>query len=265
MRVLKSLERSAPPPRTRERRRRRDDKPNHERWLVSYADFITLMFALFTTLYAISTVDAKKLESMIQSTQQAFEPGSAARRGQPEPGQRPASTPSRSADTSAEAGVDELRRQMTGRLDKDVRAGRVEIGRDRRGLVISIREAGSFAVGSADLSPDAQALLREIGAVLGGVGNQILVEGHTDDVPIHTPRFASNWELSTTRATNVIAFLLDHAGIAPPRVSAAGYAEHHPKAPNTSDANRTRNRRVDLIVLNPLSESGGETGRVAAH
>ena len=129
----------------------------------------------------------------------------------------------------------------------------MEIEKDRRGLVISIREAGSFAVGSADLSSDAQSLLLEIGSILAGIGNQVLIEGHTDDIPIHTARFASNWELSTTRATNVIAFLLDRAKVLPDHVSAAGYAEHHPKVANSSDANRTRNRRVDIIILNPTA------------
>jgi chemotaxis protein MotB len=264
MRVLKSLDEASPRPVKRRReRRRRADLPNHERWLVSYADFITLMFALFTTLYAISTVDARKLGSMVASAQQAFEPKTAASRGQPEPGRR-AVAPVVPAGPG-EAGMAELQKQVRERLEKDVREDRVEIERDGRGLVISIREAGSFAVGSADLSPDAQWLLKEIGSILAGVGNQVLVEGHTDDVPIHTSRFASNWELSTTRATNVIAFLLEHAGIASQRVSAAGYAEHRPKAPNTSDANRTRNRRVDLIVLNPAAEAAGVPGSASAH
>ena len=258
MRVLKSMESSAPGRRKRERRRH-TDPPSHERWLVSYADFITLMFALFTTLYGISTVDAKKLGSMMESAQEAFEPKSTATGGQPEAGKRPASEPTKTVELSPEIGVAELQRQMAERLDKDVREERVEIGRDARGLIISIREAGSFAVGSADLSPDAQLLLKEIGEVLRGVGNPILVEGHTDDVPIHTTRFASNWELSTTRATNVIAFLLDRAGIPSQRVSAAGYAEHHPKVPNTSDGNRTRNRRVDLIVQNGAADRPPQT------
>jgi len=265
MHVLKSLEPSVAPRVRKRARRRHADSPNHERWLVSYADFITLMFALFTTLYGISTVDAKKLGSMMESAQEAFEPKSNAAGGQKEAGRRPASKPSPRADDPSQIGITQLQKQVTERLAKDVRDDRVEIERDGRGLVISIREAGSFAVGSADLSPDAQLLLKQIASILSGVGNHLLIEGHTDDVPIHTARFASNWELSTTRATNVIAFLLDQGGIAPQRVSAAGYAEHHPKAPNTSDANRTRNRRVDLIVLNPVPDTADSSGGSAAH
>jgi chemotaxis protein MotB len=237
----------------RKRRQRSADHPNHERWLVSYADFITLMFAVFATLYAISTVDAQKLHSMVESTQQAFEPTDPSKTSQILIGQQPAL--SKNAGPGGEVGLADLQREVTRRLVRELAEHRVEIERDHRGLVISIREAGSFAVGSADLSADAQALLQEIGGVLTGISNQVLIEGHTDDTPIHTARFASNWELSTTRATNVIAFLLDHANVRPDHISASGYGEFHPRVANTSDSNRTRNRRVDLIILNPATST----------
>jgi chemotaxis protein MotB len=240
---------STPQPLRRSKRQPEHEHPNHERWLVSYADFITLMFAVFATLYAISTVDAKKLQAIVESAQQAFDPkAAAARQRVPE---QPAAHKNTKAD--AEAAFNNLQAEIIKRLAKQLAEHRVEIERDHRGLVVSIREAGSFAVGSSDLSTDAQALLQEIGSILSGIDNHVLVEGHTDDVPIHTSRFASNWELSTARATNVIAFLLVHTGVAPDHVSAAGYAEYHPRVPNSSDVNRTRNRRVDLIVLNPTA------------
>jgi len=228
---------------------------------VSYADFITLMFAVFATLYAISTVDAQKLHSMVESTQQAFEPKASNASDQILVGRKPEAILSKNAGPGAEVGLADLQRELTKRLAKEISEQRVEIEKDRRGVVISIREAGSFAVGSADLSGDARSLLLKIGTVLVGIGNQLLVEGHTDDIPIHTARFASNWELSTTRATNVIAFLLDRAKLPSDHVSAAGYAEHHPKVVNSSDANRTRNRRVDLIILNPATGVVDEPGQ----
>jgi chemotaxis protein MotB len=251
-------------PSRRRKRRPQSEHPNHERWLVSYADFITLMFAVFATLYAISTVDAQKLHSMVESAQQAFDPKSAAAGSQILVGNQPSPALSKNAGPGGEVGLADLQSQITKRLAKEVADQRVEIEKDHRGLVISIREAGSFALGSADLSADAQALLLEIGSVLSGIGNHVLVEGHTDDIPIHTARFASNWELSTTRATNVIAFLLDRASVSPEHVAAAGYAEHHPKVANSSDANRTRNRRVDLIILNPTS-GGADPAQAVAH
>jgi chemotaxis protein MotB len=241
-------------PGRRRRRRRQAEHVNHERWLVSYADFITLMFAVFATLYAISTVDSKKLQSMVESAQQAFDPKAAAAATTARL-DLSSHTPASPRTPNAEAAFDDLQTQIVKRLAKQVADHHVEIGRDHRGLVVSIREAGSFAVGSADLSADAQVLLQEVGSILSGIDNQVLVEGHTDDVPIHTARFASNWELSTARATNVIAFLLDRGKLAPDHVSAAGYGEYHPRVPNSSDVNRTRNRRVDLIVLNQTTSA----------
>jgi chemotaxis protein MotB len=244
-----------PSPR-RPKRRRAQEHANHERWLVSYADFVTLLFAFFTAMYAISTVDAKKLKVMVESTRAAFDPKAASAAGSRIlSGTKPPPKLSMGAGPGGEVGLADVQKQITERLAKQIADRRVEIEKDRRGLVISIREAGAFAVGSAELSGDAQLLLRDVGSVLSGIGNEVRVEGHTDDIPIHTTRFTSNWELSTTRATTVIAFLLEHAGVHPEQVAAAGYAEYHPRVANSSDANRTRNRRVDLIILSPTASA----------
>ncbi len=238
------------PPR-RQKRRRAEEHANHERWLVSYADFMTLMFAFFTALYAISTVDAKKLNSMMESLQEAFQPGSASAQSRILVGTKPAPTLSKAAGPGGEVGLADLEKRLSKQLADAIAEKRIDIEMDRRGLVISIREAGSFPAGSSDLSDAAHALLRELRSVLTEVGNLVRIEGHTDDVPIHTARFASNWELSTARATNVIAFLLESPALRPDHFSAAGYAEYHPRVPNESDANRARNRRVDIVILNP--------------
>jgi chemotaxis protein MotB len=203
-------------------------------------------------MYAISTVDAKKLSSMAASVHVAFEPKAVASTTQV----------SRQPDAAAEEapmvvrpverlGLADLQKHLTARLAQAASEDRVEIESDHRGLVVSIRESGSFSTGRTDLSEPARALLDEIGAALVEVGNKVLVEGHTDDVPIRTPRFASNWELSTGRATSVIAYLLDHFAIKPERLSAAGYAEFHPRVPNVSAENRARNRRIDIVILRP--------------
>ncbi len=127
----------------------------------------------------------------------------------------------------------------------------LELGASTRGLVISLPEAGSFPPGQADLSPRAQAVMRDLATTLRHYPNQIRVEGHTDDIPIHTPRFASNWELSTARATRVVQFLIDEGGLDPVRLAAAGYGEFRPRVPNTTAEARARNRRVDIVVLDP--------------
>jgi chemotaxis protein MotB len=228
---------------------------------VSYADFITLLFAFFTTLYAISTVDAKKLTSMVDSMQEAFEPGAAAAQQGLLAGNRPPPVLSKGAGPGGEVGLADIEKRVKTALATAVSEKRVDIEVDQRGLVISVREAGSFTAGSADLSDDAQALLGELGTVLATIDNLVQIEGHTDDVPIHTARFASNWELSTARATNVIAYLLEHASLRPEQFSAAGYAEFHPRVPNASPADRARNRRVDIVILKPsTADASGATG-----
>ncbi len=242
------------------RRRRAGPPPSHERWLVSYADFITLLFAFFTTMYAISTVDAQKLSKMVNSMQVALHgtapaaPADAPTAAEPAP---PPAAPER-------AGLAELRDQLAARLRRQIDGGDVALDLDSRGLVISIREAGSFAVGSAELSDEARRLLVEIGGPLAELSNQIRVEGHTDDTPIRTERYRSNWELSTARATTVIAFMAEQVGIDAQRLSAAGYGEFRPRAPNATATARAQNRRVDLVILNPATRATEEpetTGR----
>ena len=246
-----------PMPRRRRKRRRPEDHANHERWLVSYADFMTLMFAFFTALYAISTVDSKKLTAMVESVQEAFQPGRASAPRGLLTGEALTPTPAKDAGPGpgAEVGLADLEKRLSTQLANAVAEKRIDIELDGRGLVISIREAGSFPAGSSDLSDAARALLRELGSVLAEVGNLVRIEGHTDDVPIHTARFASNWELSTTRATNVIAFLIENPALLPDHFSAAGYGQYHPRVPNESVANRARNRRVDIVILSPSANA----------
>jgi chemotaxis protein MotB len=253
----------------RRQRRHRHEHVNHERWLVSYADFVTLLFAVFVAMYAMSNIDAKKLETMVSSLQEAFSPSEAAaleklaKDGHILSATKPPPKLSKGAGPGGEVGLGEVRERIRAGLAQDILQKRVEIEMDRRGLVISIREAGSFALGSSDLSPDAQAILQQIGITLGEVNNRIRVEGHTDDVPIHTARYASNWELSTARATNVVAFFLAHSEVRPERLSAAGYAEFYPRVPNSSEGGRARNRRVDLVILNPSTETAEEPTKAA--
>ena len=248
---------------TRRRRRSAPSPVSHERWLVSYADFITLLFAFFTTMYAISTVDAKKLSSVVASMQTAFATDGAAARGAGGMPQRlllPAAQQGRGPRSGHEqpaAGLQEVKARLRVKLSGQVDSGLVDVEVDPRGLVVSIREAGSFTTGRAELSPVAEAVLAELAVALLEVGNAVRVEGHTDDVPIHNERFASNWELSTARATSVVAYLL-RRGVQPERLSAAGYGEFHPRGPNDTEGSRALNRRVDVIVLNPVTQAREE-------
>jgi chemotaxis protein MotB len=236
------------------RRKRPQPHVNHERWLVSYADFITLLFAFFTTMYAISTVDAQKMSKMVASMQVAL-------KGDPLQPAAPVPLPQNGVPQPIVPRLDNLvvlRQQLASRLQRQIEHGNVEIGVDARGLVVSIREAGSFASGSAELSEGARALLAEIAAPLSELPHPVRIEGHTDDTPIRNSRFRSNWELSTARATQVIAYLQNELGLSAARLSAAGYGEFHPRVPNASGEARAENRRVDLVILNAATTTAEE-------
>jgi chemotaxis protein MotB len=246
------------------RQRRAPAAVSHtDRWLISYADFITLLFAFFVTMYAISTVDQKKLAKAVAAFHTAFadsqvSPGPTPLPSLPRPPAGPPGTP-------AEGTLGDLKARLATRLGPGLEH-RVELNMDQRGLVVSVREAGSFSTGRAELVPEAQELFRQIALNLVDISNHVRVEGHTDDVPIHTVRYASNWELSTARATNVVAFFTEQVALPPDRLSAAGYAEFHPRVPNDSPDHRAENRRVDIVVLNSQTlsreEPLGIAGRV---
>lgn len=214
---------------------------SRDRWLISYADFITLLFAFFTTMYAISTVDQAKLSSVAEGLQQALD---STRQKSNDAGARPAVSSSLLTQDQRDA-----RAVLERDLAEDLRSGRMELLEDGRGLVLSIPEASAFEIGSADLSTAAQQAIGRLAGSLRQVANPVLIEGHTDDVPIHSARFRSNWDLSTARATAVVQWLIEREGFEPTRLSAAGYGEFHPRVPNESAAARARNRRVDIVIL----------------
>ncbi|MGD9905715.1 MAG: flagellar motor protein MotB [Vicinamibacterales bacterium] len=212
---------------------------SRDRWLVSYADFMTLLCAFFTTLYASSLVSPPTAAAVPPPR-----PAPVVER----PVAAPAAPPAAAADPLAA-----LRDRLSAALDDEIVAGRLQLVDDRRGLVVEVPEAAAFAPGQATLTPTARAMMRRIGSALADLPHPVRVEGHTDDAPIRTPRFASNWELSTARATDVVALFVHEAGLAASRLSAAGYGEHRPRAANDSAAGRLRNRRVDIVVLNPAA------------
>jgi chemotaxis protein MotB len=219
-----------------------------DRWVLSYADFITLMFAFFTTLYAASNVDAARFSTVASGLNQALT------RTEPAPREPKPLTVGGDGVLPGERALVELRRDLRDVLDlKELR-----LTEDRRGLVLSIPEAGAFPAGSSEISATAHDLMSRIATALQRIPNAVRVEGHTDGTPIHTARFASNWELSTARATSVVEFLIERGGIAPARLSAAGYAEFHPVADNQDASTRFRNRRVDIIILNNATQTAEE-------
>jgi chemotaxis protein MotB len=246
------------------RRERRRGHVSHERWLVSYADFITLLFAFFVVLYASSKSDQKKQAQVSQAINSAFESLGIF----PDAARKPANLKNVSAisrdeavtpmniimgeDVLAPAQVKEdlarVQKQLEKMLSNEIAQHTVSIQMGKDGLVISLREAGFFSSGSATPHAATLPVLREIAAALGRTAYDVRIEGHTDNVPIHNAEFDSNWELSSARATRIARVFLASSAIAPERLSAAGYAEYHPVTSNTTDSGRAENRRVDLVV-----------------
>lgn len=210
-----------------------------DRWLFGYADIVTLLFACFASLYAAGftpvTAAAVVVEPLpVDQTPVAIE--------------QPVEVEPPSALALAFEQV----------IGDQVDLPGVEMTSGSRGLVISLPEAGSFPPGRAELSDSARAVMTDLADRLRDLPNIIRVEGHTDDVPIATPQFASNWDLSTARATRVVEFLVDECAIDPARLAAAGYAEHRPRLANATPEARARNRRVDIVVLDPVIASREE-------
>jgi chemotaxis protein MotB len=220
-----------------------------DRWLFGYADIVTLLFACFASLYAAKlaapvTADAAlKADAPTASAPAVVAPGATATPPAPIVAAPPEPSP--------------LERALESVLGRDGNLPGVEVATSVRGLVISLPEAGSFPAGRAELSDAARSVMLDMADQLRPLPNQIRVEGHTDDVPIHTAQFGSNWELSTARATTVVQFLIEAGGVDASRLAAAGYAEYRPRLPNDSPDHRARNRRVDIVILDP-SAAGQE-------
>lgn len=270
-----------------DRRRRLDHSDGEheggdERWLLTYSDMITLLMALFIIMWAISTVNMAKFDDLKRSLSSAFngtpledgqsvlEPGESALQPEGSPMEPvvevdPASAikakldakqaqVQKVADDAARKEFEELMR-IKSAIEKFAAThgfrGRLRASVDERGLVVRLlTDEVLFDPGDNVVKSRSLPLLAKISSLLrdGEISNRVRVEGNTDPVPISTARFRSNWELSTARATSVLQYLLEH-GIAPKRLSAAGYADQHPVATNRTAVGRALNRRVDLVVL----------------
>lgn len=233
------------------RRRRQADHPHasHERWLISYADFITLLFAFFVVMYAASRGSQTRVMELAQAIQTAFAelgmftPASSHLSLVPAPPAEESTTPQVLAPLAA------LKKRLGNDLAQEIAAHEISLNLNRQGLVIRLAEAGFFDSGSDQLRPGVKPVLERIANALAPLPNPVRVEGHTDNVPIHNARFASNWQLSTARATELVRMFITDYHLQPERMSAAGYAEFHPIASNSDAAGRQLNRRVDVVVV----------------
>lgn len=237
------------------RKRREPEAENHERWLVSYADFITLLFAFFVMMYANSKTDQARAQQISHSFRTAMAEGSMTRAFARFMGIHPDSTHMPTSEMEAKANHEDARLgasmdELKDLLKKEIAGGRVEVRLEKRGLVISLREAAFFPSGNDMIEPKTLAVLESIARELVQLPNPIRLEGHTDSVPISTGRFRSNWELSAARGISILSLFSSRYGIPRERMSISGFAETAPIASNLTAEGRARNRRVDIVLLN---------------
>ena len=268
-------------------RRRQPAHENHERWLVSYADFITLLFAFFVVMFASSQRDKTKSAQMSEAVKEAFEkghlsssmaailggaaddkgrgnaqmrgPGGAVRATPSEPGKIVELTPS-------------LRR-LSEDLAAEIREGKIEVSLQQRGLVVSLKQAAFFPSGTDAIEPGTFTALEKVATVIRKLPNPVRMEGHTDAVPINTARFHSNWELSAARSIAMMELFSTRFSVRRDQMAISGYADTVPVADNDTEEGRKQNRRVDILILNehgvmgepqhsapPVPKSGGSAG-----
>lgn len=254
------------------RRRTEEEHENHERWLVSYADFITLLFAFFVVMYAISSVNEGKYKVLSNSLVNAFknttgQPGGqpiAVIQGAPVLPPKPVVQVARLPDQEKKAEQRDKMRNVASdimqALQPLVAQGKVRLLETSRGVTIEINDSILFSLGQARLQGESIAALQAVAAVLAGSDFPITIEGHTDNVPIATLQFPSNWELSAMRATTVLR-LFNDAGVGAERLTAIGYGETRPVETNTTAEGRARNRRVSIQIDSARPEEPTEIQR----
>lgn len=242
--------------------KRRRHKGGHEeehpdeRWLVSYADMITVLMILFIMLYAVSSVNISKYHALQRSTAKALGHDPNADTPpigpKPNPQQKPVADPTKKTSDNEDP-VDKIVQQLKAQVKAKKLSGVVEISRENRGIIIRFSDRVLFAPGSATLTPTGRTVLEALSPVLRTEQYPLVVEGHTDNKPIRTPLFPSNWELSTYRSTSVLHYLVG-LHVSGNKLSAAGYADTHPRASNATDRGRAANRRVEIVVQAPVVE-----------
>lgn len=236
---------------------RKEEAPaaeNHERWIVSYADMVTLLWALFVVLYALSDSNPRKMLLVQQSIDQAFDIGVLS-----------GSAGSASLIASGGGltpGITQIQSKNLSDISKTLGDfakakgidGKIQIRQDAESITISLADNLLFSSASADLKPGSQEVLAAVAEVLSGLPNQLQIEGHTDTVPVNNVDFATNWELSAARAATVLRFLTEAGGVGVKRVHGAYFAETRPLAANDTAEGRALNRRADIVILYPTQE-----------
>lgn len=249
------------------RKKPAEEHENHERWLVSYADFITLLFAFFVVMYAISSINEGKYRVLSDSLVSAFQQPPSSQKliemntkypemleGTGRPVGKTVVQPPGGETQEQKAAAEKMKKVAKNVLDAMqplIRTGQVQVTQSPRGVTVEINASTLFNSGDAVLQPKSIDTLSAVARVLATTDNPIQVEGHTDNVPIYSPAFPSNWELSSARAGSVVR-LFAEMGVPGGRMVAIGYADNRPLDANTTPEGRMRNRRVNVLILNEV-------------
>jgi chemotaxis protein MotB len=244
------------------RRKRQSGSQSHERWLVSYADFITLLFALFVVMFASTRSDKDRVKAVSEAIENALRNGTMSpgitallksppkERKNPAPGTKTDPEISKTlAPTVAEDELSKPLEVLKSTLQKEVGNGSVRLALEHRGLVIELEAGAFFPSGGAKLGASAYPTVEKVAEVLNTLPNALRLEGHTDSLPINNSRFQSNWELSAARSIAMLRFLNEQFGVATERMAIVGYADTEAIDSNDTEAGRERNRRVDIVIV----------------
>lgn len=228
--------------------------PSGNEWLATYSDTMTLLLTFFILLYSFSTVDAVKLKQISSALQNLLtgDGGTTIFDYNMSSGNVPIvgeDTPPNEVDTGESTGEPSMYDQVLEFIEQNNLETVVTITKDSRGIIIQLRDNILFESGSADLKENSKQILEKISSLILRFDNEIIIEGHTDNVPIHNAKFDSNWELSSARAINVLKYFVNVKKVDPYRVSAHGYGEYKPVMPNDTAQHRAANRRVDILIV----------------
>lgn len=227
------------------------EKDRSDRWLLTYADLITLLLGLFVILYAMSKIDVGKYTELVAALGGVFGRENAGVLS----GER---TPIPPAVNGVQAQRQKIAQEINAALSTNMKKGLVAVTQNERGVTVHIMEELLFASGSAELKASSLAALDTLTGIVARLPNDVRVEGHTDDVPIHTPQFPSNWHLSVGRAVNTAYYMMGKQKIEPERLSVVGFSEYRPLVPNTTIGNKSRNRRVDIIIVTNVGNKNSQ-------
>lgn len=235
-----------------------------ERWVISYADLVTLLFGFFIILYATADANEVKFEALARGLSDAFNVG--VREGVKGDSFFEGGTgivPGRDVSSNIDFDLDLIRRLVDERAAEAGVVGQILVSRDEDRIIIRLADNLVFPSASADVRPEAKPLLAIVAEAVKQTTNEIRVEGHTDNIPLATSKYPSNWELSSARATAVLRYLTEDLGVGPERTFAAGYGEFRPIASNLTPEGRALNRRADIVILYPSASIGGSSSGAA--